>query len=207
MRKHNQLNPLLNIWSVTAIGYFYLCRWVKHLERHGNWIDETRGTLMLVATVIASVTFQAGLNPPGGVWQQDSENGTEAAGTSILLSKHSDIGYHYFLNFNTVSFVAAVSVLLVEISGLPVRYKFFIWLLALTMIIAIWAMAVAYFNALYLVNPTYLVGIYLADIFSVVLLAAGAVHIIRLLFWIGKLLLKFVLWLITKHPANDAVNV
>ncbi|KAG6721304.1 hypothetical protein I3842_03G107500 [Carya illinoinensis] len=187
--------------------YFYLCRWVKHLQRHGNWIDETRGTLMLVATVIATVTFQAGLNPPGGVWQQDSKNGTKAAGTSILLSKHSDIRYHYFLNFNTVSFVAAVSVLLVEISGFPLRYKFFIWLLTLTMFIAIWAMAAAYFNALYLVNPTYFVGAYLPYICIVLLLAAGAVHIIRLLFWIGMLLLKFILWLITKHQANNVINV
>ncbi|XP_035541364.1 ankyrin repeat-containing protein NPR4-like [Juglans regia] len=51
--------------------YFYLCRWVKHLQSQSNWIDETRGTLMLVATVIATMTFQSGINPPGGVWQQD----------------------------------------------------------------------------------------------------------------------------------------
>ncbi|KAF5447916.1 hypothetical protein F2P56_033432 [Juglans regia] len=46
--------------------YFYLCRWVKHLQSQSNWIDETRGTLMLVATVIATMTFQSGINPPGG---------------------------------------------------------------------------------------------------------------------------------------------
>ncbi|XP_041006536.1 ankyrin repeat-containing protein ITN1-like isoform X2 [Juglans microcarpa x Juglans regia] len=187
--------------------YFYLCRWVKHLQSRGNWIDETRGTLMLVATVIATVTFQAGLNPPGGVWQ-DSNNGTVTAGTSIFLSQGSSTSYQLFLYFNTTSFVAALSVVLVVISGFPLRNKFFIWFLTLTMFIAIWAMTVTYFNAVYLVNPSYIFeGEHLPIIYSVVLVLAGAIHIIRLLFWIGKLLLKFMRWLITKRPANDGINV
>ncbi|KAG6721311.1 hypothetical protein I3842_03G107800 [Carya illinoinensis] len=189
--------------------YFYLCRWVKHLRRHGNWIDETRGTLMLVATVIATVTFQAGINPPGGVWQQDSKNGTVTAGTSIFQSPDSDkLQYQYFLYSNTISFVAVISVLLVVISGFPLRNKFSIWLLTLTMFIAISAMTLTYFYAPFLLNPTAYFGEdYFQYIVIVVLVAAGAVHIIRLLFWIGKLLLKFIRWLITKCPAKDAINV
>ncbi|KAG2716328.1 hypothetical protein I3760_03G120600 [Carya illinoinensis] len=180
---------------------------IEEQPRHGNWIDETRGTLMLVASVIATVTFQVGLNPPGGVRQQDFKNGTDAAGTSIFLSQDYDNGYQYFLYFNTNSFVAALSILLVVISGFPLRNKFFIWFLSLTMFIAIWAMALIYFNALYVVNPTYFEGDYLPVIYYVVLMAASAVHIIRRLSWIGKLLLKFTHWLITKRPAKDAINV
>ncbi|KAF5480463.1 hypothetical protein F2P56_001211, partial [Juglans regia] len=165
--------------------YFYLCRWFKHLKSRGNWIDETRGTLMLVATVIATVTFQAGLNPPGGVWQQDSNDGTVRAGTSIFQSHMNSDGidryyYELFLYFNTTSFVAALSVLLVVISGFPLRNKFFIWFLTLTMFIAIGTMALSYFRALYLVNPTYFEAEYLPLIYSVVLLVSGAIHIIRL---------------------------
>ncbi|KAG6660511.1 hypothetical protein CIPAW_03G112400 [Carya illinoinensis] len=174
--------------------YFYLCRWVKHLRRHDNWIDETRGTLMLVATVTATVTFQAGINPPGGVWQ-DSKNDTVTAGTSIFQSQDSDhkLPYQYFLYSNTISFVAAISVLLVLISGFPLRNKFSIRLLTLTMFIAISAMTLTYFYALFLLNPTTYFGEdYFQYIFIAVLMAAGAVHIIRLLFWIGKLLLKFI---------------
>ena len=40
-----------------------------HLD--GNWIEETQGTLMTVATLIATITFQTAPNPPGGVWQED----------------------------------------------------------------------------------------------------------------------------------------
>ncbi|XP_022956266.1 ankyrin repeat-containing protein NPR4-like [Cucurbita moschata] len=43
----------------------------KRLKYKGDWVGEVRGTIMLVATVIATVTFQAGVNPPGGVWEQD----------------------------------------------------------------------------------------------------------------------------------------
>ncbi|KAG6660504.1 ankyrin repeat-containing protein ITN1-like isoform X1 [Carya illinoinensis] len=185
-------------------------KWVKHvdLQRQGSWIDETRGTLMLVATVIATVTFQAGLNPPGGVWQ-DSNDGTVAAGTSIFLSqvdKHKKADYHSFMLYNSTSFVTALNVLLVVICGSSLRNKFVIWLLTLTMFIAIWAMALTYFNAANLVNPKlpYFHKHY-TPIWSIVFLVTGAIHIIRLLVWTGKLLLQFMRWL-TKRPANDAIN-
>ncbi|KAF5442135.1 hypothetical protein F2P56_037049 [Juglans regia] len=187
--------------------YFNLCRWFKHLQSRDNWIDETRGTLMLVATVIATVTFEAGLNPPGGVWQDDTNNGTTVtAGTSICQSRYQH--YQWFLFFNTTAFVAALSVLLVIVSGFPQRIKFFIWFLTLTMLIAIYTLAATYFNGLCLVNPSYFKGGQgLEVIVLVVLMVAGAMHIIRLLFWTGKLLLKFRCCLISKRPANDAIKV
>ncbi|KAJ1387233.1 PGG domain [Sesbania bispinosa] len=49
--------------------------WSKYLQYQGNWIEETRGTLMVVATVISTMTFQSALNPPGGVWQGNTKNG------------------------------------------------------------------------------------------------------------------------------------
>ncbi|XP_023535330.1 protein ACCELERATED CELL DEATH 6-like [Cucurbita pepo subsp. pepo] len=45
--------------------------WMKNLEYKGDWFQEVQGTMMLVATVIATVAFQGAINPPGGVWQED----------------------------------------------------------------------------------------------------------------------------------------
>nr|ABN08905.1 Ankyrin [Medicago truncatula] len=40
----------------------------KYIQHQGNWIEETRGTSMIAATM----TFQSALNPPGGVWQENT---------------------------------------------------------------------------------------------------------------------------------------
>jgi hypothetical protein len=32
----------------------------KHLKRQGNWMEETHGTLMVVATVMATMLFKLG---------------------------------------------------------------------------------------------------------------------------------------------------
>ncbi|KAG6721307.1 hypothetical protein I3842_03G107600 [Carya illinoinensis] len=199
--------------------YFYLRVWAKYLQYQGNWVDETRGTLMLVATVIATMTFQAGINPPGGVWQQDTKNGTFgcnssmcAAGTAILSYSET---YQYFLSFNTTSFVAALTVVLLVTSGFPLRSKGIIWFLTLTMFIAIYSVLLAYIKAVKLVNPTYfqdylLITTVLPGIWFLLQQVLGAIHVIRFLFWIIRKLFKFMrCYRLTKRPANDAnaINV
>ncbi|XP_035545480.1 ankyrin repeat-containing protein NPR4-like [Juglans regia] len=184
----------------------------------GKLVGETRGTLMLVATVIATMTFQAGIYPPGGVWQQDTTNGTFgcnssmwAAGTAILSYSET---YQYFLSFNTTSFVAALTVVLMVTSGFPLRSKGFIWfLITLTMFIAFHSVVLAYINGVKLVNPTYfqdysLITTVLQGIWLVLQQVLGSIHVIRFLFWIIRKLFKFMRRCrLTKRPVNDAINV
>ncbi|WJX92179.1 hypothetical protein P8452_73859 [Trifolium repens] len=40
--------------------------WLTHKDKD-KWLKDMRGNLSLVATVIATITFQMALNPPGGV--------------------------------------------------------------------------------------------------------------------------------------------
>ncbi|XXG57426.1 hypothetical protein AAC387_Pa03g4585 [Persea americana] len=42
--------------------------WGRRHKKGENWYQEKHNTLLLVATSIATVTFAAGLSPPGGVW-------------------------------------------------------------------------------------------------------------------------------------------
>ncbi|KAH6761350.1 ankyrin [Perilla frutescens var. frutescens] len=45
--------------------------WGGLMKQHSDWLERTKSTLMIVATLIATMTFQVGVNPPGGVWQED----------------------------------------------------------------------------------------------------------------------------------------
>uniref|UniRef100_A0A8R7V0F6 PGG domain-containing protein n=2 Tax=Triticum urartu TaxID=4572 RepID=A0A8R7V0F6_TRIUA len=63
--------------------------------------------LMLLGILAASMTYQTGLKPPGGLWQ-DNDNG-HSAGNPILhdINKHR---YHAFFYSNSTSFMASIVV-------------------------------------------------------------------------------------------------
>ena len=89
--------------------------WSKYLNYQGNWIEETRGTLMVVATVIATMTFQSTISPPGGVWQENTKYGgfncttygTCEAGTAVLAYAWTH-DFIKFMTYNTTSFFSSL---------------------------------------------------------------------------------------------------
>nr|XP_029117206.1 ankyrin repeat-containing protein BDA1-like isoform X2 [Elaeis guineensis] len=79
-------SPTRSNWKGRLLQFFYLAHRGKASRRdlrveqeHGD----TRSTLMIVATLIATVTFQAGLNPPGGFVQDGGPNAL-APGQAVL---------------------------------------------------------------------------------------------------------------------------
>ncbi|PON96207.1 Transmembrane protein [Trema orientale] len=143
-------------------------KWVEYLkENHKNDLSQkTHNSLMVVATVIASMTFQTAISPPGGVWQDNtidnhknpdfdcSENHTCIAGTAIFA--YSDVwrdDYITFAAFNSVSFLASLAVILLLISGLPLRNKFGTWALTMAMCVTLAFTGLTFLQGLYLVTP------------------------------------------------------
>ena len=63
---------------------------------------------MLLGILVASVTYQAGLAPPGGAWQ--SNDGTHTAGDPVMHD-YRRARYLAFFYSNSTSFVASVIVI------------------------------------------------------------------------------------------------
>jgi hypothetical protein len=73
---------------------------------------EARSLVLLLATLAATITYQAGLDPPGGLWENDG--GDYLAGDPILRTKNHK-RYNAFFYCNSVAFVASlVAIILVK---------------------------------------------------------------------------------------------
>ncbi|XP_058197256.1 ankyrin repeat-containing protein At5g02620-like [Rhododendron vialii] len=116
----------------------------------GDWLTNKRESLMVVASLIATMAFQAGVSPPGGVWQEDTDK--YRAGEAVMAYYYQK-SYPYFLRFNTIGFVASLSTILLLMSGLKFRNKAMMWVLIVTMWLAITSMAITYSFSNIVVTP------------------------------------------------------
>ncbi|KAJ4847631.1 hypothetical protein Tsubulata_002739 [Turnera subulata] len=102
--------------------------------------NDARNVLLIVVGLIAAVTFQAGVNPPGGVWQDT--NGDHFAGRAIYASQKQP--YYVFLISNTLAFSTSVLVLVSLTYRFPFHFE--IW-------VATGSMIVTYASAVFAVSP------------------------------------------------------
>ncbi|KAM1198998.1 ankyrin repeat-containing protein BDA1-like isoform X3 [Malus sylvestris] len=193
--------------------------WIKFMEwlRYpSNWVVETRGMLMVVATMISTMTFQTAVNPPGGVWQDNNTNSSYPTDTYVgnsssitvcteespCVAGTAVLGYispDYFLSFitsNIISFLASLSVTLLLVSGFPLHNRLCMWLLSMSMCVSLTFLAVTYLNALYMIVPddtglysyTDPTPIYVTFIYIWIALLGivGVIHTIRFLIWVTK---------------------
>ncbi|KAL0411793.1 UNVERIFIED_CONTAM: hypothetical protein Slati_3769000 [Sesamum latifolium] len=104
---------------------------------------KVRNTLLVIAVLIATATYQAVLSPPGGVWQDDfwpdaMNNGSSTrrppqhmAGQSVMGTNKA-VAYGLFLLFNSLGFFMALHMMNFLTIGLPLQFKLRVALFALT---------------------------------------------------------------------------
>ncbi|XP_042521189.1 ankyrin repeat-containing protein BDA1-like [Macadamia integrifolia] len=115
-----------------------------------DWLERKKNSLMVVSTVIATMSFQAVLSPPRGLWQDDNNN--HKAGTSILADDQFGV-YTGFLVVNTLSFLGSLSITFLLISGLPLKRRFFMWILLISMWVVITSLVSIYIISMLEVTP------------------------------------------------------
>ncbi|KAL4625556.1 hypothetical protein ACB092_05G035000, partial [Castanea dentata] len=138
-------------------------KWLeKYLNYKGNWIEDMRGSIMVVATVITTITYQPAFSPPGGVWQDNvfedhhgygcNTTNPCAAGTLVLAYKFQAT-YLAFIICNTIAFTSSLSVTFLLISGFPFKNDVFMALLAFCMCTTLTFLGVTYVLAFAMLIP------------------------------------------------------
>nr|XP_048329792.1 ankyrin repeat-containing protein ITN1-like isoform X2 [Ziziphus jujuba var. spinosa] len=173
-----------------------------------NWLKDRNSWLMVAATVIATMAFQIAVNPPGGVWGEDKEGGnpdycTESdkclAGTAVLgYPIWGSDRYRSLVYYNAWAFLTSLSVILLLISGIPLEYKFCMWLLTVAMCLTLTFLTLTFREAVWLLTPAAI----LQDVDSLLRLffrlwvyllgIVASVRTLRFLFVIVTKLYKFV---------------
>ncbi|KAK9683795.1 hypothetical protein RND81_10G165000 [Saponaria officinalis] len=113
---------------------------LKPRDKHRTWLESQRNALMVIASLIATMAFQVGINPPGGAWQDNMDG--HIAGNSIMPDVDKD-QYDRLLIYNTVGLISSLSVILLHISGLPCK-RLFVGILMITLWIAVTATTISY---------------------------------------------------------------
>ncbi|KAL6330798.1 hypothetical protein AAG906_009226 [Vitis piasezkii] len=115
----------------------------KIRENKKEWTTKKRDALMVAATLIAGMAFQAAVNPPGGVWGEEK--------SPVMVRRW----YRLFMTCNAVSFVASLSIVFLVVSGVPfVKRGILMWLLMIIMWITLTFMALTYMFSILAIAPT-----------------------------------------------------
>ncbi|CAL5047290.1 unnamed protein product [Urochloa decumbens] len=106
-----------------------------------EWFKEMRGWLTLLATLAVSVTYQAGLNPPGGFWQDSNGH---VAGNPVLRDGESGRRYLTFYYFNATAFMTSLMIFVMLLDQQFYRSETKLSLLTLTAMVEVMSLVGAY---------------------------------------------------------------
>jgi hypothetical protein len=107
----------------------------KELERRHN-------LLLMLAIVAATVTYQAGINPPGGVWSDDSDV-SDTPGNPILQD-NNQVRYDVFYYSNSVSFMSSVVITILLVNKESFEHGVKSYALRLYLVLGLLDLLIAY---------------------------------------------------------------
>lgn len=117
--------PAWAAWRQALREKMELCApgWLKEVFEHAEEEEEVaaertlkkkRKHLLLLAILAASITYQAGMSPPGGFWQE-SKLGSHVAGNPVLNDNYPRL-YLAFFYCNATAFVASLAIIMLMVN-------------------------------------------------------------------------------------------
>ncbi|XP_050224635.1 ankyrin repeat-containing protein BDA1 [Mercurialis annua] len=99
-----------------------------------------RDTLLVIAILVATATFQVGVNPPGGFWQDTYKTDTKNSSSNIqahnagesILGTRNVIGFSLIMFFNTLGFLVSVFMINILTCRFPLQFELQICLAAMS---------------------------------------------------------------------------
>ncbi|KAK7335920.1 hypothetical protein VNO80_28054 [Phaseolus coccineus] len=120
----------------------------KHYEMQREAILNARNTIIIVSVLIATVTFAAGISPPGGVHQDGPVIGESTVGKKTA--------FKVFVISNNIALFTSLCIVIVLVSIIPFKRKAHTRLLTIThkiMWVAVAFMATGYVAAIWVILP------------------------------------------------------
>ena len=192
-------SKLLNLWKeVKSSAIFH-----EEVERRDD-------TLLVGASVIAAMAYAAAISPPGGVTGFDADafinsldsnstdsNSTQSAmflppGGSLLAYFWPGLSDAFWIS-NTISFMAALSVIFLYVSGYSLKKKIFVLFIRGAMWLTLTSMTTAYVCAVVATSPGYSKGLEASSKYN----KTDLVLVIGFLAWIGMIMVAL---LVAAYP-------
>nr|XP_017240140.1 PREDICTED: ankyrin repeat-containing protein At3g12360-like [Daucus carota subsp. sativus] len=191
-------SKLLNLWKE-----------VKNSAIFHEEVERRDDTLLVGASVIAAMAYTAAISPPGGVTGFDADafsdafinsldsNSTESVlflppGGSLLAYFWPGLSDAFWIS-NTISFMAALSVIFLYVSGYALKKKIFVLFIRGAMWLTLTSMTTAYVCAVVATSPGYSKGLEASYKYN----KTDLVLVIGFLAWIGMIVVAL---LVAAYP-------